>query len=112
MPTSIFDTEFRHLLNSAKRSAHQAGGPFPSPQQPGPCGGAIALVRRNFPAWNFDRLSATVGFTFAPPSSDGHIFRISTSNGGVLAFSRIPNDEEIVVVANTNVTEGISVDVM
>jgi hypothetical protein len=31
MPTSIFDTEFRHLLKSAKRSAHQPGGPFPSP---------------------------------------------------------------------------------
>jgi glycosidase len=51
-------------------------------------------------------------FYFRPTSSDGHIFRISTSNGGVLAFSRILNDEEIVVVANTNVAEGISIDVI
>ena len=31
MPTSIFDTEFQNVLKSAKKSAHQADGPFPSP---------------------------------------------------------------------------------
>lgn len=66
----------------------------------------IALVRSHNPPLRYGR------FYFRPTSSHGHIFRISTSNGGVLAFSRILNDEEIVVVVNTNVAEGISVDVI
>ncbi len=66
----------------------------------------ISRVRSLRPPLRYGR------FYFRPTSSDGHIFRISNSNGGVLAFSRILNDEEIVVVANTNVAEGISVDVI
>jgi glycosidase len=66
----------------------------------------ISRVRSRRPPLRYGR------FYFRPTSSDGHIFRISTSNGGVLAFSRILGDEEIVVVVNTNVGEGISVDVI
>jgi len=66
----------------------------------------ISRVRSLRPPLRYGR------FYFRPTSSDGHIFTISTSNGGVLAFSRILNDEEILVVANPNVAEGISVDVI
>ena len=66
----------------------------------------ISRVRSLRPSLRYGR------FYFRPTSSDGHIFTISTSNGGVLAFSRILNDEEILVVANPNVAEGISVDVI
>jgi glycosidase len=66
----------------------------------------ISQVRNRLPPLRYGR------FYFRPTSSDGHIFRISASNGGVLAFSRILNDEEIVVVVNTNVVEGISEDVI
>jgi glycosidase len=66
----------------------------------------ISRVRSHRPPLRYGR------FYFRPTSSDGHFFRISTSKGGVLAFSRILNDEEIVVVVNTNVAEGISVDVI
>jgi glycosidase len=66
----------------------------------------ISRVRSLRPPLRYGR------FYFRPTSNDGRIFRISISNGGVLAFSRILNDEEIVVVANTNVAEQISVDVI
>jgi glycosidase len=66
----------------------------------------ISRVRSLRPPLRYGR------FYFRPTSNDGQIFRISTSNGGVLAFSRILNDEEIVVVVNTSVAEGISVNVI
>jgi glycosidase len=66
----------------------------------------IARVRSLRPPLRYGR------FYFRPTSIDGHVFRISTSNGGVLAFSRILNDEEIVVVANTNVAEETSVEII
>ena len=49
----------------------------------------ISRVRSRRPPLRYGR------FYFRPTSSDGHIFRISTSNGGVVAFSRILGDEEI-----------------
>ena len=66
----------------------------------------ISRVRSLRPPLRYGR------FYFRPISSDGRIFTISASNGGVLAFSRILNDEEVVVVANTNVDQGTSVDVI
>src|SRR5262249_25703386 len=55
-------------------------------------------------------------FYFRPLSaaSDGRTFGVTAFQQGVLAFSRILNDEEVVVVANTNpdTAQGQSVDVI
>lgn len=56
----------------------------------------ISKVRREQPALRYGR------FYFRPISGDGFHFGISTFTGGVLAFSRILNDQEVVVVVNTN----------
>jgi len=45
-------------------------------------------------------------------SGDGQNFGISPFQEGVLAFSRILNDEEVVVVANTSTGQSQSVDVI
>ena len=53
-------------------------------------------------------------FYFRPLSApeDGRTFGISPFPQGVLAFSRILNDVEVLVVANTNTNEVLSVDVI
>ncbi len=55
----------------------------------------INQVRREQPALRYGR------FYFRPISGNGVNFGVSTFTGGVLAFSRVLNDEEAVVVANT-----------
>lgn len=62
----------------------------------------IAKVRQEQPALRYGR------FYFRPVSGDGFHFGVSTFNGGVLAFSRILNDQEVVVVVNTNSQMGFS----
>jgi glycosidase len=70
----------------------------------------FAAVRGARPALRYGR------FYFRPVSaaSDGRTFGVTTFQQGVLAFSRILNDEEVVVVANTNTDpgQGQSVDVI
>ena len=66
----------------------------------------IAVVRGAKPSLRYGR------FYFRPISGDGQNFGISTFNPGVLAFSRILNDEEIVIVANTSGGQGSSLDVI
>jgi len=66
----------------------------------------IQLVRAERPALRYGR------FYFRPVSGDGINFGISPFPGGVLAFSRILNDEEVVVVANCNTQQGQNVDVI
>lgn len=56
----------------------------------------IAGVRRSSPALRYGR------FYFRPVSGDGQHYGVSTFLNGVLAFSRILMDQEIVIVANTN----------
>ena len=51
-------------------------------------------------------------FYFRQVSGDGQNFGISPFPQGVLAFSRILNDEEVVVVANTNPSVAQSLDVI
>jgi glycosidase len=58
----------------------------------------IAQLRGQQPALRYGR------FYFRPVSGNGVNFGISTSPGGVLAFSRVLNDEEVLVIANTNTT--------
>jgi glycosidase len=49
---------------------------------------------------------------FRPISGDGTHFGLSEFQGGVLAFSRILNDQEVLVVANTSTTQGQSLYVL
>jgi hypothetical protein len=49
---------------------------------------------------------------FRPISGDGVNYGLSTFAGGIVAFSRILNDEEVLVVANTNTTGSDAVDVI
>ncbi|HWY88774.1 MAG TPA: hypothetical protein VNX28_18830, partial [Gemmataceae bacterium] len=51
-------------------------------------------------------------FYFRPVSGDGQTFGVSPFPLGVLAFSRILNDEETIVVANTNTGQSQSLDVI
>ncbi len=55
----------------------------------------LSQVRSEQPALRYGR------FYFRPISGNGVQFGVSAFTGGVLAFSRILNDEEVVVVANT-----------
>jgi glycosidase len=66
----------------------------------------IARVRSQQAALRYGR------FYFRPVSGDSHNFAISGFQQGVLAFSRILNDQEVVVVANTNVAQSIGLDVI
>ncbi len=63
---------------------------------------AIAAVRRSEPALRYGRQY------FRQISGDAHGFGISQFAGGVLAFSRILNDQEVIVVANTSGTQGFA----
>jgi glycosidase len=66
----------------------------------------IPGVRGERPALRYGR------FYFRPVSGDGQTFGISPFPQGVLAFSRILNDEEVIVAANTNTTQGQSLDII
>ncbi len=66
----------------------------------------IAAVRAAAPALRYGR------FYFRPISGDGSHFGISTIPSGILAWSRILNDQEIIIVANTNTSQTQSVDVI
>jgi glycosidase len=67
---------------------------------------AIAAVRAEQPALRYGR------FYFRQLSGDGVTFGFSGFRPGVLAFSRILNDREILVVANFNKTTGVQLDVV
>lgn len=66
----------------------------------------IATVRNQQPALRYGR------FYFRPISGDGYHFGISTFPNGVLAWSRIINDEEVLIVANASTTQQQSVSVI
>jgi glycosidase len=67
---------------------------------------AIAETRSAVPALRYGR------FYFRPISGDGVNFGVSPFQGGALAWSRILNDAEVVLVANTNSAQSVSVDVI
>jgi glycosidase len=66
----------------------------------------ITTVRDAEPALRYGR------FYFRPVSGDGETFGVSPFPGGVLAVSRILNDQEVIFIANTSVSQGQSVDVI
>jgi glycosidase len=51
-------------------------------------------------------------FYFRQVSGDGFHFGISNIPGGILAWSRILNDAELLIVANSNISQTLSVDVI
>jgi hypothetical protein len=59
----------------------------------------IAAVRAQQSALRYGR------FYFRPLSGDGSTFSVSGFPQGVVAFSRILNDQEVLVAANTNPTQ-------
>jgi glycosidase len=66
----------------------------------------IAAVRNARPALRYGR------FYFRPISGNHTDFGVSTFPNGVLAFSRILNDEEVIVVANTSTSDSRALDVI
>jgi len=66
----------------------------------------IAAVRTKQSALRYGR------FYFRPLSGDGVTFGVSGVPQGVVAFSRILNDQEVVVAANTNPTQAQQLDVI
>jgi glycosidase len=66
----------------------------------------IATVRAQQSALRYGR------FYFRPLSGDGVTFGVSGFPQGVIAFSRILNDQEVVVAANTNLTQSQQLDVI
>ncbi len=64
----------------------------------------IATVRAAQPALRYGRVY------FRPVSGDSHHFGVSPFSPGVVAFSRILNDQEVLVAANTNTTQSSSFD--
>jgi glycosidase len=66
----------------------------------------IAAVRAEQSALRYGR------FYFRPLSGDGVTFGVSGLPQGVVAFSRILNDQEVVVAANTNPTQAQPIDVI
>ncbi|MBD2753705.1 alpha-amylase family glycosyl hydrolase [Spirosoma validum] len=66
----------------------------------------ISAVRNAQPALRYGRQY------FRPLSGDGVNFGISPFSPGVLAFSRILNDQEVVIVANTQTNGGFVGDVL
>jgi len=66
----------------------------------------IVAVRNSEPALRYGR------FYFRPISGDSVNFGISPYPGGMLAWSRILNDQEVLIAANTNTVQSLSVDVI
>jgi len=66
----------------------------------------IANARAQNPALRYGRQY------FRPVSGDGRSFGSSTFAPGVLAFSRILNESETVVVANTDINSGVELSVL
>jgi glycosidase len=66
----------------------------------------LAEVRAAVPALRYGR------FYFRPISGDGVNFGVSPFPNGILAWSRILNDQEVLIVANTNTTQNQVFDVI
>jgi glycosidase len=66
----------------------------------------VVTVRNTQPALRYGR------FYFRPISGDSVNFGVSPYPGGVLAWSRILNDQEVLIVANTNTSQNQSADVI
>lgn len=66
----------------------------------------IVAVRNTEPALRYGR------FYFRPISGDSVNFGVSPFSGGVLAWSRILNDQEVLIAANSSTTQNQALDVI
>jgi hypothetical protein len=66
----------------------------------------VAAIRRETPALRYGR------FYFRPISGDGQQFGVSSFLNGILAFSRILMDQEVVIIANTDTVNPRAIDVI
>jgi glycosidase len=66
----------------------------------------IAAVRASQPALRYGRQY------FRPVSGDGQSYSVSPFPGGIVVFSRILNDQEIVFAANTNANQNTRVEII
>jgi hypothetical protein len=66
----------------------------------------VAQVRAAQAALRYGR------FYFRPVSGDGRRFAVSDLTPGVVAFSRILNDQEVLVAANTSTSQQTALDVI
>ncbi len=66
----------------------------------------VVAVRNAEPALRYGR------FYFRPISGNSVNFGVSPFPAGTLAWSRILNDQEVLIVANTSTTQSVSVDVI
>ena len=97
VPSSLSDSAIREALWGKPPAAFDTSHPFYKALA------AIAAVRASEPALRYGRQY------FRPISGDGQSFGISPYAPGILAFSRILNDRELLVVANADTANGHSV---
>jgi glycosidase len=100
VPSSLSDSAIREALWGKPPVAFDTGHPFYKAL------GAFAALRASEPALRYGRQY------FRPISGDGQTFGVSPYAPGILAFSRILNDRELLVVANADTTAGHAVDVI
>jgi glycosidase len=100
VPSSLSDSAIREALWGKPPTAFDTSHPFYKALA------AIAAVRASEPALRYGRQY------FRPISGDGQSFGISPYAPGILAFSRILNDRELLVVANADTANGHSVQVI
>ena len=100
VPSSLSDSAIREALWGKTPAAFDTSHPFYKALA------AIAAVRASEPALRYGREY------FRPISGDGQRFGISPYAPGILAFSRILNDRELLVVANADTANGHSVQVI
>ncbi len=67
---------------------------------------SLADLRQQQPALRYGRLY------FRPISGNGSDFGVSVFRNGVVAFSRVLNDQEVVVIANTSLDSGFAGEVI
>ncbi len=66
----------------------------------------LSALRNQYPAVRYGRQY------FRECSGNGIDFGFSTDSGGIISYSRILNDKEILVCANTNSTQSITVNIV
>jgi glycosidase len=66
----------------------------------------LSSLRDQYPALRYGRQY------FRPTSTDGIVFEYSSDIGGIMAYSRVLNNTEIVIIVNTNTSQTSQVNVL
>jgi glycosidase len=100
VPMALKDAAVREALWGKTPTAFDTTHPFYRALS------ALTTLRTSEPALRYGRQY------FRPVSGDGHTFGVSPYAPGVIAFSRILNDREVVVVANADSSSDHALDVI